>query len=302
MSGPFAHAASRYAAQGFHVFPLAPGSKKPMSESSGFYQATTDARQIAEWAREFPTANIGIRCGRESGLCVVDIDPKNGGFEVEAALQAEGKTFPDDAATRTRSGGRHVWLAYHPALWEGQDRIGRGIDIRTDGGYILAPPSIVEPGKYSWLSWKGALPKVPAWLIEQQMQLRAERENRDRVRKLRNVATQKTVTDEAFRNRLKGLAASNLTRLTGRLAAKCKPGRNRELYIVMCFMAPYIREDLISGAAVIDAFERACEQNGLHRENGWKDIHRTIDAAIEDATDVLPSLDDLPNREFRRAS
>jgi len=302
MSGPFARAASRYTAKGFRVFPLAPGSKKPMSESNGFYQATADARQIAEWAREFPASNIGIRCGSESGLCVVDIDPKNGGFEVEAALRGEGKTFPGDAVTRTRSGGRHVWLAYHPALWEGQDRIGRGLDIRTDGGYIVAPPSIVGGGSYKWLYWKGALPTPPAWLIEQQLQLRAEREKRDRERQARNIAKQTTVTDEAFRNRLKGLAASNLTRLTARLASKCKPGRNRELYTVMCFMVPYIREDLISAAVVIDALETACEQNGLHRENGWKDIRRTIDAAIENATDVLPSADDLPDRELRRAA
>jgi Bifunctional DNA primase/polymerase, N-terminal len=300
MTGPFARAAGWYASKAFLVFPLAPGSKKPMSGSAGFYEAATDATQIAEWVREFPAANIGIRCGAESNLCVVDIDPEKDGFETEAALRAEGKIFPGDAVTHTRSGGRHIWLAYHPALWEGTDRIGPGIDIRTDGGYIVAPPSIVAPGEYTWLTRK-ALPEVPAWLIGQQIQLRAEREQRDRERQARQIVTRPEITSETIRRRYQGLAVSNLQRLANRLAAKRKPGRNRELYTVMCFMVPYIREGLINFAAVADAFERACEQNGLHRENGWKDIRRTIDTAIEHATDVLPSLDDLPNREFRRA-
>jgi hypothetical protein len=181
---------------------------------------------------------------------------------------------------------------------EGQDRVGRGLDVRTDGGYIVAPPSIVDGGKYKWLFWKGALPEALAWLIEQQMQLRAEREQQDRERRARSIATEKAVTDEAFRKRLKGLAHSNLKRYAAWLASKLKPGRNDLLYTTTCFMAPFIREGLVGEAVVADAFENACEQNGLRRDNGWKGIRSTMEAAMQKSTDVLPS--DLPDRETRK--
>jgi hypothetical protein len=159
--------AFRYARKGFEVFPLAVGSKKPMRDSQGLHAATSDIIQVAEWCRKFPLANIGLRTGPGSGVCAIDIDPLSGGFETERCLRAEGKTWPETPVQRTRSGGRHIILQHHAAIVTGSKRLGRGIDFRGAGGYIVAAPSIVGGRPYSWLTWpaRGPAP-VPAWLLD----------------------------------------------------------------------------------------------------------------------------------------
>ena len=162
----FERFALRYARQGFEVFPLAPDSKKPTKGSHGLSDATSDTAQVEEWRREFPCANIGLRTGPGSGICAVDLDPLKGGFETERLLRSEGKTWPETPLQRTRSGGRHIILQYHPLLVTGSNRLGPGIDFRGAGGYIVAAPSVVEGKRYSWLCWPPAGPApVPAWLV-----------------------------------------------------------------------------------------------------------------------------------------
>src|SRR6516164_8378786 len=137
----FALYAHRYAAAGFQVFRLACDSKVPPKGSHGLLEATTDLKQIAEWARTDPYSNIGVRTGVESDVSVVDIDPRHGGLESEVALQAEGKHWGNAGVSRTwrNDGGRHIWFRYHPDLILGENRLGQGIDIRNDGGYVVAP-------------------------------------------------------------------------------------------------------------------------------------------------------------------
>ena len=93
-------------------------------------------------AREHPFANIGLATGPESGICAIDIDPLAGGFETERKLRSEAKTWPIAPVQRTRSGGRHIILQHHPLIVTGSNRLGRGIDFRGAGGYIVAAPSI----------------------------------------------------------------------------------------------------------------------------------------------------------------
>src|SRR5436309_6082569 len=66
--------ALEYAQRGWHVFPLAPGTKKPIKGSNGFKDATTSASRIRDWWRESPDANVAIATGTVSGVFVVDAD------------------------------------------------------------------------------------------------------------------------------------------------------------------------------------------------------------------------------------
>ena len=163
----FEQFALRYACRGFEVFPLAVGSKKPPKGSNGLTDATSDVAQIAEWCREHPLANIGLRTGPGSGICAIDLDPLKGGFDSERRLRAEGKTWPETPIQRTRSGGRHIILQHHPLIVTGSDRLGPGVDFRARGGYIVAAPSIVGGKRYSWLTWPpGGPAPVPQWLLD----------------------------------------------------------------------------------------------------------------------------------------
>lgn len=167
--GELITAALRYAEFGYPVFPCRRGSKKPITEH-GFKDASTDPARIEAWWREHPTANIGIAA---EGLLVVDIDgadsPWPGDPDRSADLASAG------AVAQTPRGGRH-YLFRRPAgvNWTcSAGRIARGVDVRTDGGYIVAAPSERWQGAYQWLPGleledrPEQLPEPPAWLADE---------------------------------------------------------------------------------------------------------------------------------------
>jgi putative DNA primase/helicase len=121
----------------------------------------------AMWARS-PNANIGIACGRGSGIVVLDIDGSIG-EESLAALEREHGALPNTVQART-SRGRHFYFA-HPggdvAIKNSSGTIGTGIDLRADGGYAVSPPSLHESGHvYRWEVGQlgDTLAPMPAWL------------------------------------------------------------------------------------------------------------------------------------------
>jgi hypothetical protein len=143
MSNPFLEAALSYAKRGWAVFPLVPRGKTPLT-SNGFKSATTDEAQIKAWWLEHPTANVGIATGAISGLVVLDFDKKHGGVEtfnkyIEEELDCTYEVH-------TGGGGYHLYYL-HPGF-EVRNRAGfrPGMDVRGDGGYVVAPPSIHESG------------------------------------------------------------------------------------------------------------------------------------------------------------
>src|SRR5262245_11788788 len=95
----FTAGAAPYAKQlGWKVLLLAPGLKVPYFSKdrggSGVHGATSDVDVIREWGRICPHGNIGIACGDQSGIIVVDVDPRNGGSASLAALAAKGLVLP----------------------------------------------------------------------------------------------------------------------------------------------------------------------------------------------------------------
>lgn len=135
--------------------------------SGGLHSASLSPDAIRRWWRRWPAANVGIRTGRESGLVVIDIDPRHGGNEALASLQDDHGPI-DGWRIKTGSGGSHLWFA-HPGgtLRNSAGRLGDGLDVRGDGGYVVAPPSRhMSGGTYRWADARGALPALPEWLRE----------------------------------------------------------------------------------------------------------------------------------------
>lgn len=167
----FLEAALQLAGLGWHVFPVAPGSKLPAVPAReggrGVNDATADPAQIEAWAKRHPRANVGVACGRPSGITVIDIDPKNGGNETVAFRKSRQQDFIPTVLSRTPSGGWHMFYAFEPMLKNSKSLLGPGVDVRTEGGYIVAPPSIA--GKpYAWLvpPTGAELPRMPRWALE----------------------------------------------------------------------------------------------------------------------------------------
>ena len=172
----FEAAARRYMGNGWPVFVLG-RSKRPVANCPacraagpghdragcgcltchGFYAATLDPGRLAAMLRKVPGSLLAIRTGTASGLCVVDIDPRNGG-------QLDRDLMTPTATVATGGGGWHLYYRHPggptlPAL-PGT----AGIDIKGDGGYVTAPPSI-HPGtgkRYRWVGGRAVTEMPPA--------------------------------------------------------------------------------------------------------------------------------------------
>jgi hypothetical protein len=175
-----------YAKQGWLVFPLfrpiegrcpcrnpecANIGKHP-STKRGFLDATTDENQIREWWEfAYTIANIGIRTGQESGLVVLDVDPRHGGDETLRQLEAQHGPLPATPTVRSGGGGRHHYFR-HPGsrVRTTSGILGSGFDTRGDGGYIIAPGSLHVSGQYYEFEdgkTPGDIPiaPIPTWLL-----------------------------------------------------------------------------------------------------------------------------------------
>lgn len=139
---------------------------------NGLKDATVEPATITKWWTIYPTANLAIVTGRNSGIVVLDVDPKHGGDQTLADLEQAHSRLPQTVEAITGSGGRHVYFK-HPAfnLPNSAGKVGPGLDIRGDGGYVVAPPSNhVSGGQYQWeISSHPAdvqLADMPQWLLE----------------------------------------------------------------------------------------------------------------------------------------
>jgi hypothetical protein len=95
---------------------------------------------LAEWWRRWPAANVGIATGARSGLLVLDVDPRHGGDDVLAALEAEHGRLPDTATVVTGGGGAHFYFA-HPGGEIRSRNLAPGLELKADGAFVVAPPS-----------------------------------------------------------------------------------------------------------------------------------------------------------------
>lgn len=195
-----ARAAITYARASISVFPLMPREKKPYAYTRGLTDASpAPDLAAARWAgqvdlplrppktpdermpkrvRAGPLANVGIATGAVSGFWVLDTD----GEAAEAALQALCDVHGPLPLTpqQVTGNGVHRCFAWDPAhpVRNSQGKIGPNIDVRGDGGYIVAPPSVhpgdpvkgIPPGRiYAWALGRSPdeLPFAPApdWLL-----------------------------------------------------------------------------------------------------------------------------------------
>jgi hypothetical protein len=178
-------AALSYARIGFRVLPLqsivnskctcgkscrTPG-KHPIGSlvPHGLKEASGEVQIIRKWWARCPFANVGIATGMIADgryLNVIDVDPRNGGNDTFVALIAAGG-LPDTATSRTGGGGNHWLLTSTEALCN-SGVLGKGIDFKGVGGYIVAPPSRHESGRcYEWIKLPvDKLAPMPGWLLE----------------------------------------------------------------------------------------------------------------------------------------
>jgi len=152
-------AALEYAQKGFRVFPCKI-NKSPLTKS-GFKDATTDLKVINRWWTKSPNALIGFPTG--GGLVVIDVDMPAGPASLEA-LEKENASLPPTLEQKTGSGGKHLFYLTEAKISNSAGRLGNGLDIRADGGYIILPPSMHQTGnRYEWVNQNSIAP-LPEWV------------------------------------------------------------------------------------------------------------------------------------------
>jgi len=162
--------ALNYAGKGFAVFPThwiengqcscgdldcsSPG-KHPIL-GGGFKIASTDAETIKAWWATYPTANVAIATGEVSGIFVIDVDVDKGkvGMASLEILESEVGSLPTDALVKTGSGGLHFYLQLENQKIKGStSKLADHIDVRANGGYVIAPPSThISGNNYEWIN------------------------------------------------------------------------------------------------------------------------------------------------------
>ncbi|MCP1848370.1 MULTISPECIES: phage/plasmid primase, P4 family [unclassified Bradyrhizobium] len=182
-SVPLMKQALRYASKGIYVIPVhsvrdgrcscrdsaecsKPG-KHPITPR-GVKDATTNRKTIKRWWAENPDANIGIATGKISNLVVVDVDGAEGKISLAELVKKNGK-LPRTPKVKTGKGEHYYLRPGNKTVQNSVGRLGKGVDIRGDGGYVVAPGSVHQSGMlYEFIKGRGLsdieIAKAPKWL------------------------------------------------------------------------------------------------------------------------------------------
>lgn len=134
-----------YCQKGYSIIPVG-DDKKPLIAWKEYQNRRATVEELLGWWTNWQGANIGIVTGAISGISVVDCDS-------DEAIATVEETLPDSflcPIAQTPRGGRHYYFSYQPELRTGAEIL-PGIDIRNDGGYVVAPPSMTPRGVYEWV-------------------------------------------------------------------------------------------------------------------------------------------------------
>lgn len=153
---------------GFKVFPVKPLDKLPLTDR-GFKDASSEATQLLEWNRKWPTANWAVATGLKSGILIIDIDGQQG------SEWWDDQWFEPGVEVITPRGGRHIYYAYTDESVDisiGQKAFHSQIDWRGNGGYALLPGSATSSsvnstnGDGEYVGTLGRFPALPKSVID----------------------------------------------------------------------------------------------------------------------------------------
>jgi len=157
-----------YIEQGWTIFPCAP-NEKFTTVGGGYKNGSSDLLKIYKWWEDSPSSNIGLVTGEVNNLVVVDIDVKDDtpGIESLSELEVECGKF-DTLTVNTPSGGLHYYFSYphgHSIKCSAR-KIKPGIDIRANGGHVVAPGSIIDGNYYKFVDKDKQVAELPHKLLE----------------------------------------------------------------------------------------------------------------------------------------
>lgn len=181
-------AALKYIEMGMSVIPVGK-DKKPLIQWQEFQDRIATPEEVAGWFKKYGDPNIGIVTGKLSNLFIVDVDSAE-------ALQDIEQYIPDSLETpvvSTPRGGRHFYFRHVDGI-PNRANVLKKVDVRTQGGFIVAPPSVNGNGKaWQWIrGLDSKISDVPSPLIltlnnAVNKRESKERENQDNLQSLQSL-------------------------------------------------------------------------------------------------------------------
>ena len=262
------------AERGIPVFPFKNDKTGPHT-LNGYKDATTDCVQIKQWWATYPDAMLAFPTGEFSGFFVLDIDTHHedaDGFASLQALEAEHGKLPDTYQVETASGGRHLYFRYpdNRIIKNSTSRIGKGLDVRGNGGLIIAAPSVRADGKAYRVFHDADIAEAPEWLLE--------------LSETKNTFVPTgdyTFSDGAEHavNYPEAYKKSILERELRELSEAPEGTRNNTLFKVAANLYNYVAGGTFEEYEVYSALISACDTNGLMTDRN--EVENTIKSARE---------------------
>ena len=276
-----------YASKGWRVLPVKEKSKLP-AVNDWPNVASIDPEQINDWFGNGSKYNVGLLTGQRSGIFALDVDPRNGGDDTLFSLIQDNGALPHTVEAQTGGGGTHI-IFKHPGytIHNSANKLGPGLDIKADGGYILVAPSIHDKtgNQYEWeLSSKPSqvdVSEAPSWLLK----LLAQDEK-------------KVIVDESTEPRaiVDGSRNNTLASMAG--AMRRKGFEADEIYAALVkhnnkFCSPPLPDDevkIISKSVSRYAPADTGTQNTLHQEI-TDSVPKTAYQSVQEFYDLLDNLE-----------
>ena len=309
--------------------PLTPAESEPGAKDGGLHLATCDEAQIRAWWGRWPDALIGVPTGARCGRVVIDLDPREHAADaMRAALEAwcggfeqadpETGELSGPAVSLTRSGGLHLWfsLPQGEALKNRANLFGRlekdepgsvppeisaHVDVRGDGGYVIAPPSVMDNGNcYQWIEPQRNPPPLPARLrdlIAREGEFDPGRGAHPAPRPPRA----EPMTGDAVQAAQRKYAERAMDRIVAELATWPKGGRNQELNNRSMTLGAFIAAGVLDEALARSALRGAADACGLTREDGAAQVEKTITSGMEAGKRQPRDLSAIGQKAGRRA-
>lgn len=251
---------------------------------NGRDDATTDATTIKKWWSQWPSANIGILTGTESGIISLDIDGPAGEAYIEA------RELPDTAEQITGRGRQNIFRRPSEPTKSKTGLFGPDskIDVKADGGYIVAPPSLHYTGKnYTWelssnpLEGQEIAP-APAWLLDMIVEASGKKPAAAPVSsEIKNHTRNATLTSLAGSMRHRGLEPSEILPALLEVNRRCVPPLEKsEVEGIAHGIARYAPADLPDEPSIMEAAQSLTPESPTEE----------IDAIIAAATKTLGAV------------
>jgi putative DNA primase/helicase len=221
----------------------------------GLKSATTDPGEIRRWWERWPKANIGIATG--GGTFVLDVDYGHDGDESLSALEEEYEELSDDHPRINTGNGVHYYFRSEVEVRNSASKIGPGLDIRGEGGYVVSSGSMHGNGNvYTHDYGSGTdLLDAPEWLMD----LVAPKGSMGAVLRLVKQSDPADRVTQGSRN-------DYLTKIAGKLR---RDGYEEDAIYVCLYEKNGKFPDPLEDAEVKKISKSVMRYNPIHHEDAW---------------------------------